>query len=427
MVFPDGRWANEPLKKAIEKLDAGTPLSLSDNAALDAANCAFQILKNPNARVPNPLIPDSAIKEAAFLDARQVKALHKPVITDGTTITPDPGTKLADIANPDKLKIAEQRGDLTTEYSLPIEERQPLEIRVTEINLSTDPTKGITRKSLGGSPEEFMVPNSGIIYASRDDARPDLSDPGGLKSSSTDFKLDPLRRPNGIRLINGSDLSRVSTYRPEEKGLILVSDLPVYIKGNFNLHSNGEEFTEAVADDYDNFYTRTADKINKSFACRKGATGCENDGDSWRGARIISDAITLLSDNFQDGVRQDGDYDLRNNAGNLAVEARLKNGFWWNSYGTNTPGTPVDSSYVKNSVTPIQRRTSFPAYQMEICRKLPVSECLPEDWKLEPAAGTTAYDPNIPAADDLKYPRRVAFQRDRKTHRCRRYTPHLWS
>jgi hypothetical protein len=400
-------------------------MSLSDYAALDAANCAFQILKNPTARVPNPLIPDGAIKEAAFLDARQVKALHKPVITDGTTITPDPGTKLADIANPDKLRIAEQPGDLTTEYSLPIEERQPLEIRVTEINLSTDTAKGITRKSLGGSPEEFMVPNSGIIYASRDDARPDRSDPGGLKSSSTDFKLDPLRRPNGIRLINGSDLSRVSTYRPEEKGLILASDLPVYIKGNFNLHSNGEEFTVAVTDDYDNFYKRKADQINKSFACRKGATGCENDGDSWRGARIISDAITLLSDNFKDGVRQDGDYDLRNNAGNLAVEARLKNGFWWNSYGTNTPGTPVDSSYVKNSVTPIQRRTSFPAYKMEICPKLPVSECMPEDWigpdtppaQGDPArAGTTAYDPNIPAADDLKYPRRVAFKRDPITH-----------
>jgi hypothetical protein len=239
MVFPDGRWANEPLKKAIEKLDAGdiSALTLSDYAAIDAANCAFQILKNPNARTPNTLVPDGAIKEAAFLDARQVKALHKPVIKDAGNITPDPGTKLADIANPDKLRIAEQPTDLTTEYSLPIEERQPLEIRVTEINL--DPTTGITRKSLGGTPEEFMVPNTGIIYASRDDARPDLSDPTGLKSSSTDFKLDPLRRPNGIRLINGSDLSRVSTYRPEEKGFILASDLPVYIKGNFNLHRNG--------------------------------------------------------------------------------------------------------------------------------------------------------------------------------------------
>jgi hypothetical protein len=119
-----------------------------------------------------------------------------------------------------------------------------------------------------------------------------------------------------------------------------------------------------------------------------------------------------VSNDFQDGFRQDGDYDLRNNAGNLAVEARLKNGFWWNSYGTNTPGTPIKSSYVMNSVTPIQRRVSFPAYQMEICRKLPVSECIPEDWRLEPAAGTTAYDANIPAPEDLKYARRVAFQRD---------------
>jgi hypothetical protein len=150
--------------------------------------------------------------------------------------------------------------------------------------------------------------------------------------------------------------------------------------------------------DYTISIRATADQKNENFACRKGANGCD-DGDSWRAARILSDAITLLSDDFQDGVRQDGDYDLRNNAGNLAVEARLKNGFWWNSYGTNTPGTPVKSSYVMNSVTPIQRRASFPAYKMEICRKLPVSECIPQDWVLD-GAGTTAYDPNIPAAED---------------------------
>ena len=424
MVFPDGRWANEPLKKAIDKLDGRdtSPLTLSDYAAIDAANCAFQILQNPNARTPNTLVPDGAIREAAFLDARQVKALHKPVLTDPNTgaVTYDPttnGTKLADITNPDKVKIAEQASDLTTAYSLPIEERQPLEIRVTEINL--DPTTGITRRPVPAATQEFMVPNSGIIYASRDDARPDLSDPTGLKPSSTDFKLDPLRRPNGIRLINGKDLSRVSTYRAEEKGFILASDLPVYIKGDFNLHRNGnreiEEFEELVNDRYDNFYTRSGAK-NPNFACRQGANADCDEGDSWRAARILSDAITLLSKDFQDGVRQDGDYDLRNNAGNLAVEARLKNGFWWNSYGTNTPGTPVESSYVKNSVTPIQRRASFRAYQMEICPKLPVSECRPEDWILDPArAGTTVYDPNIPAAADRNYPRRVAFERDPDT------------
>jgi len=42
------------------------------------------------------------------------------------------------------------------------------------------------------------------------------------------------------------------------------------------------------------------------------------------------------------------------------------------------------NSYLTNGVTPIQRRTYFPNYVMEICRKLPVSECKPSDWVVGP-------------------------------------------
>jgi hypothetical protein len=42
-----------------------------------------------------------------------------------------------------------------------------------------------------------------------------------------------------------------------------------------------------------------------------------------------------------------------------------------------------------NGVTPIQRRVSQREYGMEICRKLPVSECTPKDW-VKDYAGTTA-------------------------------------
>jgi hypothetical protein len=56
---------------------------------------------------------------------------------------------------------------------------------------------------------------------------PDASDTTNAAKllSPTDFKLDPTRRPNGIRLIDGSNLSHLSenTYREQEKGLILVT------------------------------------------------------------------------------------------------------------------------------------------------------------------------------------------------------------
>jgi hypothetical protein len=336
------------------------------------------------------------------------------------------------IADPEQMKIATQAtlkspaatktfDPVPAEYNLPIEQRQPLEIRVTEIDvekLRTTPF-GTTKD---GKPE-YLLPNSGIIYATRDDALPDISDVTILPrrviddgASATDFKLDPSRRPNGIRLWssgnNGGRLSRGADnkYRPEEKGLILASNLPVYIKGDFNRHykfgstDTVEEFVEKLDQtNYSNFYGREADNptdFDQNFACRQGSKrGC-NPGDQWRPARILSDAVTLLSNNFRDGFRNEGDYDLNNNAGNLAVAARLKNGLWWNAFSPNyvyrkggaIQKFPIDaefpeqdtlkagSSYVMNGVTPIQRRVKFPQYLMEACTKLPVSECGPQDW-----------------------------------------------
>lgn len=396
MIFPDGRLVNERLKEALDSLKDGLSLTLSEIASLDATNCALNILNGSAAPNPGSPIPNDAIKEAAFLDARQVKALHKSEKPDGTgTPTVAPETVLADITDPKKLEIAEL-AELPTlkeaRYDLPIEQRQPLEIRVTEIDLSK--TKGINKAFAGGT-NEYLIPNSGIIYATRDDALADSSDPKG-NSSATDFKLDPTRRPNGIRLVNGQNLARVDTFRKEEKGFILASDLPVYIKGDFNLHlapggsgQQMEEFKTPLAADYSNFYDRTRIDRNKNFACRQGGGNCDSTGDQWRAARIISDAVTIQSASFSEGLRADGDYDLNNNAGNWAVESRLKNGFWWNSFATTAPwtGTPKNSSYVMNDVTPIQRRTKFPAYLMEACLKKPISACGPDDWYVGSGVG----------------------------------------
>ncbi|MDJ0707227.1 MAG: hormogonium polysaccharide biosynthesis protein HpsA, partial [Leptolyngbyaceae cyanobacterium MO_188.B28] len=308
-------------------------------------------------------------------------------------------------------------------YRLPIEQRQPLEVRVTQISID-DLRKN--RADTGNSidSDEYMLPNSGIIYASRNDGLADDSDPGEIRLSANDFVLDPTRRTNGVMLINGQRLARTDSdgdsndFREVEKGLTLVSNLPVYVKGEFNPHKDAggaaqEEFTVALTSNYSNFYTRGQEDANNNFACRKGdprlpATSCL-DPDEWRTGNILSDAVTLLSSGFAEGTRADGDFDLRNNqTDNLSdpdgdstdeiskaseiIEARLHNGFWNNNFITSHDFTDVkysagtgysdadDSSYFNNFMTPVQRRVAFPEYIMEICRKLPVSDCGREDW-----------------------------------------------
>jgi hypothetical protein len=398
LKFPNGRWVNQPLKDALTKIATATTvpstgLQLADYSAIDTALCAISIFSSSTSFVATPTTtnqpPHGAIKEASFLDAREAKQISA--------------------------------SSTSTTYDLDLEQRQPLEIRVTDIDLSLLATTAITTN-------EYLLPYSGIIYASRDDAFRDASEPyteGNVPSTSnsellspTDFKLDPTRKPNGIRLINGATLARTSTnaYNAKEKGLILVTNLPVYIKGNFNLHRTStsstteiEEFTVSASSD---FYGRSTREDR--FACRPGRTGCPTTGgDFWRPATIIADSMSLLSGSFQDGVRSQGDYDLNNNTGigiegNLNVtnststtlstfasftdarrQDRLKNGFWENNFitnakwwaGDNYPDLTAVGSYAVNGVTPVQRRVNtYPMYVMEMCPKLPVSECQSSDW-----------------------------------------------
>jgi hypothetical protein len=141
-------------------------------------------------------------------------------------------------------------------------------------------------------PQEYLIPNSGIIYATRDDALADKT------SINTNFTP----RLNAIILTNGSDISRELNYRDAEKGLIVATNLPLYIKGDFNLHTQ-EEFNTPLNSTWSNFYTRSDRNLN--FACRpndpklkiNGVDSCPT-GDKWRSAAVISDSITLLSNNY---------------------------------------------------------------------------------------------------------------------------------
>ncbi|MGF1676277.1 MAG: hormogonium polysaccharide biosynthesis protein HpsA [Rivularia sp. (in: cyanobacteria)] len=436
--YPNGRYVHKELRKALAKGNGN--LTLSEKSTIDSAICALQIMDG-SISPSNAIIPHGAIRETAFLDARQVKAVDKPAAASATT------------------------------YDLDVELRQPLEIRATVLDL-----KALKNKSIGNTTNnttEYLLPNSGIIYATRDDALPDISDDPTprddnderIETSATDFILDPTRRPNGIMLINGEELNRSTTNqkdKPEEKGLILASNLPVYIKGDFNKHQH-EEFTNKLNATWSNFYSRTKATLNSNFACRPGQfTGCTS-GEKWRSATVIADAITVLSGNFQEGFRNQGDYNLRDNwgysplgydldgnstigtttispglderiieidlngNGNMtdtnvntmnekalgvdlnddgdktdnvpiteknipSVVARRLNGFWDNNFVTSynwweraagfarDSVRDIQSSYFNNFATPIQRRASFPEYVMEICRKSTVAACQPDDW-----------------------------------------------
>ncbi|MCC3571700.1 MAG: hypothetical protein JGK30_21140 [Microcoleus sp. PH2017_40_RAT_O_B] len=454
-VFPDGRFANEPLRNALMKAPADR--KLADKSAIDSTMCALEILQNPLGL--NPIIPHGAIKEVAFLNAREIKAIDRDDWT-----TPNVNEAFT-ISSP--LTGATQRANLTGNYNQPLEERQPLEIRATQIDLNQLRSLPIAGDSL--------LPYSGIIYASRDDALPDRSariastagiDEGRSATvSPTDSLLDPTRKPNGILLVNGDQLARIPGLPPtvnnvvREKGLTLVSNLPVYIQGDFNRHTQEEFGTPTVPPtpfNWGTFYNRAAANLNPNFACRPNdprLNGRCTVGDTWRPANVLADSVNLLSGSYRFGFRNEGDFDLRNNAGAAAVLPRKQQGFYSNNFVTNglssgafsntggIPATPTDlvdfsyfaqatnalsSSYFNNFATPVQRRGNFPEYVMEVCRKLPVAACGDADWYVDPQAqtratvgqavtqaaypaGTTA----IPPQPQLqRFPRRVAFQRN---------------
>jgi hypothetical protein len=505
LVFPDGRFANGPLRTALQV--APEARTLAQQAAIDSTNCSLDILSGAT---PNPnLIPHGAIQEVAFLNGREIKAIERD---NPATTNVNEAFTLSSPLPPDPQAAA-----LNVNYNQPLEEREPLEIRATQLDINA-----LRRNRPSGSSTEWLLPNSGIIYASRDDALPDRSARSGApatgldeatskKVSPTDGVLDPTRKPNGIFLINGDYLFRggdtptsaggnVSNV-VKEKGLILVSNLPAYIQGRFNPHgqipttppnatfTEIEEFTNTVDADWGDFYNgRPKGTQNPDFACRQGdpRLSCPT-GDYWRPATVLADSITLLSRRYRFGFRNEGDFDLRNNAGSEAVLRRRQRGFFNNNFVTNglssgafladgnlkpattaptDPGVlrdtsfstaittppPVDvanfgraSSYFNNFVTPVQRRgrgaaatENTPEYLMEVCTRLPISECGDGNWFVNPLAGTpltasgalssgnTTYarptattdifqagstaDP--PLRELQRFPRRIAFNRN---------------
>ncbi|AFY86680.1 hormogonium polysaccharide biosynthesis protein HpsA [Chroococcidiopsis thermalis] len=138
---------------------------------------------------------------------------------------------------------------------------------------------------------------------------PPVNADNGISSKPVDYYPDPDRRPYGFRLRNGRNLKRNATgisASDNINGLTFVSDNPVYVQGDFNLHSTDgtisnllEEFTEKLGSDWTtnpNFYTGRS-TVDSKFA--------DATQDTWRATEILADAITILSNNFIDGSIED--------------------------------------------------------------------------------------------------------------------------
>lgn len=153
--------------------------------------------------------------------------------------------------------------------------------------------------------------------------------PTGISPKPIDYYPDPERRPYGFRLKNGSNIARqgLASTTPFA-GLSFISDNPVYIQGDFNLHQKTggvliEEFTDTLTPNWSNFYTRTV--LDPDFA---------EDTDSWRPSEILADAVTIISNNFCDGSIEDGF--LSTGTGNANVVPTARYGLY-GCVGTNGP------------------------------------------------------------------------------------------
>lgn len=159
--------------------------------------------------------------------------------------------------------------------------------------------------SPAGTVGDALVMNAGQPGRTAPVGDPPIEPNLNLSGKSVDFFADPDRRPFGFRLRNGSVLQRGGSIDAEDSpyGLSFISDNPVYIQGDFNLHQQGpallEEFTDTLnADTYANFYDREEEELDPNFA--------RVTGDSWRPTDVLGDSVNILSANFCDGSVDDG-------------------------------------------------------------------------------------------------------------------------
>jgi hypothetical protein len=216
----------------------------------------------------------------------------------------------------------------------------------------------------------------------------------GISKKPVDYYPDPDRRPFGFRLRKGVDLRRApggAVNTSNLAGMSFISDDPVYIQGNFNHHSTDgtasagsrlEEFTQLLTDDWSNFYNRTATQIDNRFASTQ---------DAWRPAEILSDGITVLSDNFVDGTIEEGflntgSSSYRNQRGPSSQPTRWLREIPWRS-STAQSDTPILVSRNGNPLYCDDAAPSTAIFSPFSCRR-------PREFGIDTSTGavTTSYN-----------------------------------
>ncbi len=269
--------------------------------------------------------------------------------------------RVADVATaPVKLTLTTNAGDLpTTPLAIPFLDWAMFDGRQLQVSRVTDIDWGMLRstnprnQSNGTefAPNETWLPLSGVVYAFREDAvredgveRPaggpvpatgvtndqlivstamNATNPvapfdpavqanrGNISVKSIDHLPDPDRRVHGFRMRNGTQLKRnpgsIGSLEASKniRGLSFISDQPVYMLGDFNLHQEGagneanigallEEFTQqlpAAPYNFNQFYNRTTREPKFASPSQ----------DRWRPSELLADSVSILSNSYCDG------------------------------------------------------------------------------------------------------------------------------
>jgi len=129
-----------------------------------------------------------------------------------------------------------------------------------------------------------------------------------------DFIPDPERRPYGFRLRTADGSAADFSNGDRGVGMTFVTDNSVYILGNFNLHVEVEvdeeevtrtpleEFTDTILEDGFTFAEFYEGRTNEELDLDNFANLAV---DHWRPVELLSDSITILSSNFEDGAVSD--------------------------------------------------------------------------------------------------------------------------
>jgi len=230
--------------------------------------------------------------------------------------------------------------------------RELMTVRTLDIDLDmlrqnktgTNETNSDNLYDFHQSAEDNWLSVRGIVYAFREDAvredalaRPasnapcfggapchdavNNTDPPltglGISPKPVDYYADPERRPHGFRLLNGRTLKRVSPPPGAENvdetnvyGISFVSDNPVYVQGDFNLHVP-TNFSAGTPQGYENARIEefsAAERLDPGFTLEQfydrenlDLRFARPDEDDWRPTEVLTDALTILSANFCEG------------------------------------------------------------------------------------------------------------------------------